>query len=97
MHVISKKALKEFWEAHHAGSKRPLEIWYRAMRRGSFKNWSELRSAFPTADKVGSKIVFNIGGNKYRLVVVIHFNRGVVFVRNVLMHKEYDEGKWKNG
>jgi len=97
MHVISKKRLREFWEAHHADSKQPLEVWYRAMRRGVFKTWNELHSAFPTADKVGDKIVFNIGGNKYRLVAVIHFNRGAVFVRNVLTHKEYDKGEWKNG
>jgi mRNA interferase HigB len=97
MHVISKRALREFWEAHHSDSKQPLEFWYRTMRRGTFKNWGELHRAFPAADKVGDKTVFNIGGNKYRLVAVVHFNREVVFVRNVLTHKEYDEGKWKHG
>ncbi len=96
MHVISKKALKEFWEKY-PDSERPLESWFRTIRRSSYKTWNELRETFQTADKIGDKIVFNIGGNKYRLVTVIHFNRGKVFVRDVLTHKEYDEGRWKNG
>ena len=96
MHVISKKPLKEFW-AKYPDSKRPLEAWFRTIQRSTFKTWSELKSTFPTADKVEKRIVFNIGGNKYRLVTVIHFNRGKVFVRYVLTHKEYDEGRWKHG
>ncbi|HAZ11513.1 MAG TPA: hypothetical protein DCY86_01875 [Bdellovibrionales bacterium] len=96
MHIISKRALKEFW-AKHPDSERPLEVWFRAMRRSSYKTWNELRGTFPTADKVGDKVVFNVGGNKYRLITVIHFSRGKVFVRDVLTHKEYDEGRWKHG
>jgi mRNA interferase HigB len=46
---------------------------------------------------VDRSTVFNIGGNKYRLVTVIHFNRGKVFVRHVLTHEEYTRGQWKNG
>lgn len=96
MHVISKKALKEFW-SRHPDSEGPLKVWFRTIRRSSYQTWNELRETFKTADKVGAKIVFNIGGNKYRLITVIHFNRGKVFVRAVLPHKEYDEGRWKNG
>jgi len=54
-----------------------------------------LRSAFPTADKVGDLIVFNIGGNKYRLIASVHFNRGKVYVRSVLTHQAYDREEWK--
>ena len=96
MHVIAKKPLKEFW-VKHPDSKKPLEAWFRTIERSIFKAWSELKATFPTADKVGDRIVFNIGGNKYRLITVIHFNRGKVFVRDVLTHKEYDEGRWKHG
>lgn len=71
-------------------------MWYRGLQRASYSTWSELHQAFPSADKVGKWIVFNIGGNKYRLVAVVHFNRGKVYVRHVLTHKEYDEGKWKH-
>ena len=53
------------------------------------------RGGYPHADQVGKFTVFNIGGNKYRLIAVIHYNRGKVFVRHVLTHAEYDEGNWK--
>ena len=66
------------------------------MRHTDFKNFAELRTAFPAADNVDDWIVFNIGGNKYRLVTSVHFNRGKVFVRRVLTHKGYDLGKWKD-
>ena len=51
--------------------------------------------AYPHADQVGRCIVFNIAGNKFRLVVVIHLNRGKVYVRQVMTHAEYDRGAWK--
>ena len=96
MHVISKKPLREFWEKH-TDSEEPLQTWYRAMEKEAYENWAQLRNAFPAVDTVDKKVVFNIGGNKYRLITVIHFDRKLVFVRHVLTHKEYDEGKWKNG
>jgi mRNA interferase HigB len=54
-----------------------------------------LRTFFPSADQVGKLTVFNVGGNKVRLVVAIHYNRRKVYIRAVLRHEEYDEGKWK--
>ncbi len=65
------------------------------MQKSTFGNFNELRAAFPTADKVGDLIAFNISGNKYRLIVSIHFNRGKVYIRNILTHREYDKGDWK--
>jgi mRNA interferase HigB len=65
------------------------------MNKNHFYNFNELRAAFPTADQVGDLIVFNIGGNKYRLIASIHFNRAKVYVRNILTHREYDKGAWK--
>ncbi|MHC5775739.1 type II toxin-antitoxin system HigB family toxin [Nostoc sp.] len=56
---------------------------------------SELRSVFPSADLVGDLIVFNIGGNKYRLITSIHFNRQKVYIRDILTHSEYDKDQWK--
>jgi mRNA interferase HigB len=50
---------------------------------------------FPSADQVGTLTVFNIGGNKVRLIAAIHYNRKKVYIRAVLTHPEYDEGKWK--
>lgn len=59
------------------------------------ENLAQLRKTFPHADIVGKCIVFNIGGNKYRLVTKINFTSKVVLIRNVMTHREYDKGKWK--
>jgi mRNA interferase HigB len=54
-----------------------------------------LRETFPSADQVGKLTVFNIGGNKVRLIAAIHYNRKKIYVRAVLTHSEYDEQRWK--
>ncbi len=94
MHVISRKALRQFWE-EHPDSENALARWFKIMQRNEFANLNALRATFPTADQVGDLIVFNIGGNKYRLIASIHFNRGKVYIRRVLTHSEYDKGDWK--
>ncbi|MBF0202362.1 MAG: type II toxin-antitoxin system HigB family toxin [Desulfamplus sp.] len=94
MHVISRKALQKFWEKY-PDSENPLSRWFKAVRNSSFSSFNELRSAFPSADKVDDLIVFDIGGNKYRLIASVHFNRGKVYIRHVLTHSEYDRGAWK--
>ncbi len=94
MHVISRKALKQFWE-YHPDSAKPLSRWFKIMEKNDFVSFPDLRDTFPMADKVGDLIVFNIGGNKYRLIASIHFNRNKVYIRHVLTHSEYDKGAWK--
>lgn len=94
MHVISRKALRTFWE-RYPGSKAPLLRWFQIVRRTRFANFAALRKAFPTADRVDQFIVFNVAGNKYRLVASVHFNRGKVYIRHVLTHRQYDQGAWK--
>ncbi|MEX1229623.1 MAG: type II toxin-antitoxin system HigB family toxin [Planctomycetaceae bacterium] len=94
MHVISQKALKDFW-SKHPDSRTALLHWYKIVRCMRFHNFTELRAVFPSADKVEDWIVFNIGGNKYRLIASIHFNRGKIYVRHVLTHREYDDEGWK--
>lgn len=94
MHVISRKALLSFWE-QHPDSKEPLLRWFKIVEKGEFTSFESLRATFPSVDKVGDWIVFNIGGNKYRLIASIHFNRGKVYIRHLLTHKEYDRGAWK--
>jgi mRNA interferase HigB len=95
VHVISKKKLREFWE-RHPRAQSPLEAWCQIAKHGEWENFVDVRRAFNTADGVGRFVVFDIGGNKYRLIAVIHYNRGKVFIRHVLTHAEYDEGKWEN-
>ena len=94
MHIISRKALRQFWE-RHPDSETALTRWFKTMQRTDFHSFNELRTAFPTADQVDDWIVFNIGGNKYRLIASIHFNRGKVYIRHILTHPEYDRGNWK--
>lgn len=94
MHIISRKALRIFWN-EHPDSKNPLQRWYKIVSNSDFKSFADLRQTFPSADQVGDLIIFDIGGNKFRLVTSIHFNRGKVYVRHVLTHKEYDKEGWK--
>lgn len=61
------------------------------MQKNDFSSFNELRKTFPTADKVGDLIVFNISGNKFRLITSIHFNRNKVYIRHVLTHPEYKQ------
>lgn len=94
MHVISEKKLRDFWALHRA-AKTPLRTWHRIVEQADWETFADVREVYPSADQVGKFVVFNIGGNKFRLIVVIHFNRGKVYVHHVLTHKEYSEGKWK--
>ena len=95
MHVISKKKLREFWEKRPR-ARPPLEAWFQVAKSAEWENFADVRRVFPSADFVGKFVVFDIGGNKFRLVAAIHFNRGKLFLRHVLTHAEYDEGKWKD-
>ena len=94
MHVISRKALQQFWD-RHPDSKTSLSGWFKIMQKNDFNSFNQLRQTLPSADKVEDLIVFNIGGNKYRLIASIHFNRNKVYIRHVLTHSEYDKGAWK--
>ena len=93
VHIISRKALQAFW-GQHPDSKEPLNRWFKIMRQTRFRNFTALRRTFPSADQVGEYVVFNIAGNKYRLIVSLHFNRGKVYIRHVLTHQAYDRGGW---
>lgn len=90
MRIISRKALRDFGE-RHADARGPLDVWYRIMKGRDYRSPHELRQDFPAASFLGSRrTVFNIGGNRYRLVVDIRYDLGRVYVREVLTHAEYD-------
>jgi mRNA interferase HigB len=94
MHVIAKSTLVEFW-GKHPDSENALQAWFRTMKSEIFSDFNDLRKTFASADYVDSLTVFNIKGNKYRLVASIHYNWHKVFIRAVITHAEYDRGKWK--
>ena len=89
MHIIIRKALIQFWEKH-PDSETALQRWFKIVQKTDFQNFAQLRAAFPSADKVDQWIVFNIGGNKYRLVVWINTPYRVLYVRFLGTHEEYD-------
>jgi mRNA interferase HigB len=94
MHVISRKALTVFWKKY-PDSKKPLLRWFKIMNQTMFRDFNALRLVFSSADKVDDLVVFNVGGNNYRLIALIHFNRKKIYIRHVLTHKDYDKGDWK--
>ncbi len=94
MHVITRKRLNEFAEKYPE-TKTALAQWYSLAKHNDFSNLAELRAIFSSADQVGKLTVFNVGGNKVRLIAAIHYNRKKIYIRAVLTHAEYDEGKWK--
>lgn len=94
MHIITRKRLNEFAEKHPTAAS-GLGHWYRMLKGNNPSNFAELRRIFPHADQVDGLTIFNIGGNKARLVTAIHYNRRRVYIRAVLTHSEYDTDKWK--
>jgi len=94
MHVITRKRLNEFAD-RHPEARSSLAHWYQLVKRNNFSNFAHLRETFPSADQVGKLTVFNIGGNKMRLIAVIHYNRRKIYIRAVLTHAEYDEQRWR--
>lgn len=94
MHIITRKRLNDFATLHPT-ARSGLVLWYARMKTASFTSFADLRMVFPDADQVGKLTVFNIGGNKARLIAAVHYNRGKVYIRAVLTHAEYDTDKWK--
>jgi mRNA interferase HigB len=90
--VISRKRLRQFW-ADHPDATGPLSAWYKIARKADWAGFADIRRF--AADAVGRCVVFNIGGNKYRLVVRVHYTSHRVYVVGVYTHREYDEDKWK--
>ena len=94
MHIISKSTLKDFWSQHPA-AETALTAWHKQMAVANYANLAELKQTFASADIVGNLTVFNIGGNKFRLIALIDYKYQKVFIRAVLTHEEYDQDKWK--
>ena len=73
----------------------PLRGWRRVIEANRFDNWAALKAVFGTVDKVGELAVFDIGGNKYRLVAYIRFEAQIAYIKAILTHPQYDKGAWK--
>lgn len=95
MHIIAFSRLKEFY-GKFSDAESSLRSWNKITKLASWQNFAELRETFGSADQVGKLTVFNIGGNKYRLIIYIDYQSQKVFIRHVLTHAEYDTNQWKN-
>ena len=95
MHIIIKTRLVDFWN-QHPDAQPSLRLWFKRVRSSRWRNFNELRKSFPSADSVKNLTVFNVGGNKYRLITLVDCKYQKVFIRAVLTHAEYDKEGWKN-
>lgn len=90
MHIVSLKALRLFWEIH-PDAEQPLRAWYAIARRAQWRTPGDVRAAYGSASFVGNnRIVFNIKGNDYRLIVLTEYSKGRLFIRFVGTHADYD-------
>lgn len=99
MRVISKARLKQFWiVSGQQDSEGPLQAWYThvSQKAVSWHSWGDVKAEFGTASLVGHCVVFNVGGNKHRLVTRVLYPSQKVFILKVMTHQEYDEDKWKH-
>ena len=94
MRIISKPELTEFATKHNDALE-PLMHWYFVAKRAAWKSLSEVREDFRHADGVEQFTVFNIAGNKYRLIVAIKYRWQIIYVRHILTHAEYNKETWK--
>ena len=95
MRVISPKLLRQFW-AVHPGVRKPLDLWLKLTQAADWSSFADVQLLFgKRVDRYKQFVVFDIGGNKYRLIAAIHYNTGLVYIRHVLTHAEYDTDKWK--
>ena len=91
MRVISKKTLKEYYEKN-AESKQPLLIWFKEVNNGKWKNHNEMKEMFSSLSILpNERIVFNIKGNKYRIVARVNYDFQIIWIRFVGTHAEYDK------
>lgn len=94
MRVISKKPLREFWE-RHPESRSLLEGWFKRAHQVTVASFTELRQTFGSVDYVDGFTIFDVGGNRYRIAAVIHYDKQRVYVRQVMTHTEYDRNDWR--
>lgn len=94
MRVISKKPIRDFW-GQHPESKSMLEEWFKKASHCPATSFSALRQTFGSADYVDGVTIFDVGGNRYRIAAVVHYDKQRIYVRDVMTHAEYDRNHWR--
>ncbi|ACK71006.1 conserved hypothetical protein [Gloeothece citriformis PCC 7424] len=95
MHVISYRRIRDFGKKH-ADSLEALDNWYKLALKATWTKLVEIQLIFPSSEAVGNFTVFNIKGNRYRLIVSIDYERQLIYIKYILTHAEYDKEQWKN-
>ena len=95
MRIYSKRTLDEFSKVR-ADVATALNSWHQVAKSAKWQNIQEVKKSYSSADAAGRFTIFNIKGNKYRLIVNIDYERQVIYIKYVLTHSEYDSGRWKN-
>jgi len=90
MRIIALRTLRAFWERHPA-ARQALQAWYHDVKWATWKNPTDIKAVYRNASIMGNnRVVFNIKGNQYRLVVAVQYRFGIVYIRFVGTHQEYD-------
>ncbi len=98
MRVISRRRLREFWQRPSCrDAETPLKCWFKEAVTGRWKDPHDIKRRYPSASILpGGRVVFNLGGNKYRLIAAVRYDIGLVFIRFVGTHAEYDRVDARN-
>ena len=92
MRVIAKRTLVRFWESGHGDAEQPLKSWHALVKSASWSHPEEIKAKFSTASFLANnRVVFNISGNKYRLLVKVEYEFQAVYIRFIGSHAEYDK------
>ncbi|MEL6633596.1 MAG: type II toxin-antitoxin system HigB family toxin [Bacteroidota bacterium] len=99
MRIISRRRLREFWE-EHANAESSLKSWYQVTLSADWESFVDVKETFGSADYYNpddgrSVVIFNIGGNNYRLVAGINYETKIVYVKEIMTHATYDKDNWK--
>lgn len=95
MRIISEKKLREFWQ-QRPDAENAMREWIKTVKLAHWNNFSDVRKTFNRADIYGGCVIFDVGGNKYRIVGKIAYEFKIVYIRFVLTHRQYDEKKWQS-
>ena len=95
MRIISERQLREFWEKHPT-AKTPMQEWIKVVKAAEWNTTSNIRVTFNSADFYCNCVIFNVGGNNFRVIAKVAYRIKVVFIRFVMLHSEYDGRKWQS-
>lgn len=95
MRIISEKRIREFWQQRPEAEKAMRE-WIKTVRRADWSNPSDVRKTFNHADNYGCCVIFDVGGNKFRIIGKIAYGFRIVYIRSVMTHQQYDEKRWQS-